>query len=69
RLKLGSHQVKHAYRRTGRYRITLLVTDRAGNVTQLVIRLRVVNSLPKHSGKAKPMTSTSGGVAKPKAAG
>jgi hypothetical protein len=54
RLKPGIHLADHVYRKTGRYRITLLVTDRAGNVTRVVKRLKVVRSLPRSARKAKP---------------
>jgi hypothetical protein len=46
-LRRGTHQISHAYRRSGRYRITVLVTDRAGNLTRLNGKLRVVTSAPK----------------------
>lgn len=47
RLRLGSHKPSHIYRRPGRYRITVLVTDRAGNLTRLVTKLKVVASAAK----------------------
>lgn len=47
RLKLGTHKVSHAYRNAGRYGITVLVYDRAGNLTSLRAKLRVVKSAPK----------------------
>jgi hypothetical protein len=31
----------HVYRRAGRYRITVLVTDRAGNVKRVVVKVRI----------------------------
>jgi hypothetical protein len=39
RLKPGTHRVPHAYRRSGRYRITIVVVDKAGNQTTVVKRL------------------------------
>lgn len=77
--RLGAHVITHAYRRTGRYRITVLVFDRAGNLTRLTSLLRVVGSPPngKHATTTittvapAPSTtapsSTTGGAAKPKA--
>jgi hypothetical protein len=47
RLKRGTHRISHTYRRPGRYRITVLVFDRAGNVTRLVSKLKVVKSPPR----------------------
>ncbi|HLY47589.1 MAG TPA: PKD domain-containing protein, partial [Solirubrobacteraceae bacterium] len=41
RLKPGAHSAAHAYRRSGRYRITLLVTDRAGNQARVTLKLSV----------------------------
>lgn len=41
RLRPRSHLVEHVYRRRGRYRMTVLVTDRAGNVTRLTVKLKV----------------------------
>jgi hypothetical protein len=43
-LKPGRHLADHAYRRTGRYRITLVVADRAGNRTRVILKLRIVRS-------------------------
>ncbi len=48
RLKRGWHRSFHTYRRSGRYVISLLVTDRAGNVTRQVIPVVVK---PKHKPK------------------
>jgi hypothetical protein len=69
-LKLGSHLTTHVYRRTGRYRITITVTDKAGNVTRLSATVKVERTLPKHvsmqtvSSKAPP-SSTTGGATSP----
>ena len=54
-----THLIAHVYRRPGRYRITVTVTDKAGNVTRLTTMLRVVKKLPKHL--PKPRTVSSGG--------
>ncbi len=40
-VRLGAHIADHVYLRTGTYRITVLVFDRAGNVTRVTVRLRV----------------------------
>lgn len=41
-LPLGSHLLTHIYRRAGRYRITLLITDRAGNQTRVVEFVKII---------------------------
>jgi hypothetical protein len=41
RLRPGSRAGEHVYRRRGRYRITVLVFDRAGNLTRVVLRVKV----------------------------
>jgi hypothetical protein len=41
KLRLGSHRRSHAYRRPGRYRITVTVVDRAGNVTKSIIVVKI----------------------------
>lgn len=70
RLKLGTHDISHVYRRTGRYRITVTVTDKAGNVTRLSTTVKVERMLPKHvslhtvSSKAPP-SNPAGGVPAP----
>lgn len=56
RLRLGTHHVSHTYRHAGRYEVTVLVSDRAGNLTRLVAKLRVVKSAPK--GKHSTTTLT-----------
>jgi hypothetical protein len=50
RVKRGTRRVLHTYRRSGRYRITIRVTDRAGNQTRLVRRVKIARA----SGKGKP---------------
>ncbi len=74
RLRLGTHVLTHAYRRAGRYRITVLVSDRAGNLTRLTSKLRVVGSPPKGNHATTittvapaPAPRTTGGTAKHKA--
>ncbi|HYB25761.1 MAG TPA: hypothetical protein VEF89_04030 [Solirubrobacteraceae bacterium] len=39
----GMHSDVHAYRRPGRYKITVLVTDRAGNSTKVVKLVRIAS--------------------------
>jgi PKD domain len=41
RVKLGVRRVTHRYRRRGRYTVTLLVIDKAGNVTRVSKSVRV----------------------------
>jgi hypothetical protein len=65
-LKLGTHVTSHVYRRTGRDRVVVTVTDRAGNVTRLSTKLKVERTVPKHvstqtiSSKAPPSSTTGG---------
>ena len=40
-VKPGTHRVAHAYRRAGRYKITVTVADRAGNQTTVVRRVKI----------------------------
>lgn len=65
-LKLGLHRSFHAYKRTGHYVISLLVTDRAGNSTREIIPVVVKpKPKPKHKKAKKPGsrgTGTSKGV-------
>jgi hypothetical protein len=52
RIKHGKY---HAYIRTGRYRVTVTITDRAGNVTKLVQRIRITpKPKPKPKHKRRP---------------
>ena len=41
RVKPGTHRIAHAYRRPGRYRITVTVADRAGNQTTVVRHVKI----------------------------
>ena len=62
-LKLGSHRSYHVYRRPGRYVISLLVTDRAGNVSRELIPVAVLKPKPKPKRKRpskRPTTPTNG---------
>jgi hypothetical protein len=60
KLKPGFHRSFHAYRRPGRYVISLLVTDRAGNSSRQVILVVVRKSKPKSKRKTKhPHTPSS----------
>jgi hypothetical protein len=46
---------RHVYAKTGRYRITIRLTDRAGNTTTIVRRVRIVpKPRPKHRKHRKP---------------
>jgi hypothetical protein len=54
-LRLGSHRAYHAYRRPGRYVISLTVSDKAGHVTQELVRIKV----------SKPGQKSTGGHGKP----
>jgi len=54
-----THGKYHAYPRPGRYRVTVTITDRAGNTTRLVQSLRITlkpkpKPKPKRKGKPKP---------------
>jgi hypothetical protein len=82
RLPRGSHRTLHLYRRPGRYRILLLVTDRAGNVTRVMTTVRVVKSggrfqapapttihSPPPSGGAQGPSPPSGGAQGPSTGG
>jgi hypothetical protein len=46
KVRLGSHRRSHAYRRRGRYRITVTVADRAGNVTRSIIVVKIAPGGP-----------------------
>ena len=48
RLKAGAHRLAHAYRRPGRYRVTIVIVDRAGNQTAVVRRLEIKKRQPPH---------------------
>lgn len=55
-LNPGAHREAHVYRRPGRYRITVWVTDRAGNSRKVVTIARITASTggkPKSGGKHK----------------
>jgi hypothetical protein len=46
---------RHVYAKTGRYRITIRLTDRAGNTTTVIRRVRIVpKPRPKHRKHRKP---------------
>ncbi len=40
-LKPGGRRITHVYRRPGRYRITVTVTDRAGNQTTVARHVKI----------------------------
>jgi hypothetical protein len=50
-LKLGNHRSFHTYLKPGRYRVTVTVTDKAGNTTRTVTTVKVK---PKPKPKKKP---------------
>jgi hypothetical protein len=41
RVKPGTHRLTHVYRRPGRYRVTIVIVDKAGNQRTLVRRLEI----------------------------
>jgi hypothetical protein len=41
RVKPGTHRLDHVYRRAGRYRVTIVIVDKAGNQRTLVRRLQI----------------------------
>jgi hypothetical protein len=56
RVKPGTHTLIHTYRKTGRYRITIVIADKAGNQRTLVRRLQIKKPPPpshKPGGKHK----------------
>jgi hypothetical protein len=55
RVSFGRHTLTHVYKRVGRYQITLVVTDKAGNRTRVIKFLKIVKRKPTHT------TSTRGG--------
>jgi hypothetical protein len=46
-VKPGTHRVTHVYRRAGRYRVRIVIVDKAGNERTLVRRLEIKKP-PKH---------------------
>jgi hypothetical protein len=50
RVRLGTHRIAHAYRRAGRYTVTVAVVDRAGNQTKVVRHVKIQSA--SASGKA-----------------
>jgi hypothetical protein len=49
-----SHGKFHVYKRAGRYTITVVISDRAGNVTTLRRRIKLVAPKPRRTAKGKP---------------
>lgn len=47
RIKPGTHRLVHAYKRPGRYRITVIVADRAGNQTRVVRAVKITGAPAK----------------------
>jgi PKD domain len=54
----SGHTVRHRYRRPGRYTVTLVVSDVAGNRTKKRTRIRIVRAAP-------PRATTKGGATSP----
>ncbi len=54
KLLLGAHRSYHAYTRPGRYRITMVVTDKAGNVARAFLEVRIAKPAKKAAGKTPP---------------
>ncbi|MBV9413372.1 MAG: hypothetical protein JO363_00185, partial [Solirubrobacterales bacterium] len=42
-VKPGTHRILHTYRRARRYRVTIVIVDKAGNPRTLVRRLQIKN--------------------------
>lgn len=57
-VRFGTHHVSHSYKRPGRYRVTLVITDRAGNVTRIVKYVKVVK--PGHHVKGSHAKAPAG---------
>ena len=47
-LRLGGHFISHRYRHHGRYKVTLIVIDRAGNLTRVVKYVKVFPARVRH---------------------
>ena len=60
RLRVGSHFTSHRYRHRGRYKVTLLVYDRAGNLTRIVKYIKVFGPQPHGKHKASGGGHTGG---------
>jgi hypothetical protein len=52
-LKLGRHRSFHTYLKPGRYKVTVTVSDKAGNTTRTVTTVDV-KPTPKKKSKKKP---------------
>lgn len=52
RVRVGTHFALHRYRRRGRYKITMRVTDRAGNLTPVIKYVKVFGSRHRATGGA-----------------
>jgi hypothetical protein len=63
RLHRGWHRSFHTYTRPGRYTITAVVTDRAGNVGRVALRVRIVKPKPKPKPKTHSRAPHHGGRA------
>jgi hypothetical protein len=71
RLHPGSHRIFHVYRRAGRYRVLVLVTDRAGNTTRVLKIVKVTKSgvKPQPSKSTKPRNHVPSGSSQPPSSG
>jgi hypothetical protein len=58
KLKLGNHRSFHTYLKPGRYKVTVAVSDKAGNTTRTVTIVKV-EPKPKKKHKKKPQASHS----------
>lgn len=69
-LRRGLHRSFHAYRRPGRYTVSVTVTDKAGNVTRTVTVLRITKPTAKsHKPSSATKPSTKSTTPKPKSGG
>jgi hypothetical protein len=46
-IPVGLHQPMHSYKRPGRYTLTIVVTDRAGNVSRAQAQIKITKPKPK----------------------
>ena len=54
RVKPGAHRLDHVYRRAGRYRVTVVIVDKAGNRRTLIHRFQTKKPLPPHKPAKHP---------------
>jgi len=58
RLPLGFHRSFHSYRRPGRYKVSLVVTDKAGNVTRASVLVKITRAKGRTKTAPKPSATT-----------